>query len=225
MAGRRAPGPDGTRRLGLCSGRLLGAAADSVAGTSACWRLCGFSAARPAAQDAGSPLLPLRHRFALLAGAKLAVYIHLFGYTPRRVVAGWFLGVLAVWAVLLLVRVFRSIPAARMGLAVLAVTFVLLSCVDMKSRIVRANLDRYAAGVDADLDLDVACRTAASTTGPGGREQADVVTYTRWLLDAGWLKTVPIEDLQQLYDIATCPRPRGNAAGSAERRLAADHDL
>ena len=138
--------------------------------------------------------------FALLAGAKLAVYIHLFGYTPRRVVAGWFLGVLAVWAVLLLVRVFRSIPAARMGLAVLAVTFVLLSCVDMKSRIVRANLDRYAAGVDADLDLDV-LQDCGLNYWTRGREQADVVTYTRWLLDAGWFENRSIEDLQQLYDM------------------------
>ena len=138
--------------------------------------------------------------FALLAGAKLAVYIHLFGYTPRRVVAGWFLGVLAVWAVLLLVRVFRSIPAARMGLAVLAVTFVLLSCVDMKSRIVRANLDRYAAGVDADLDLDV-LQDCGLNYWTRGREQADVVTYTRWLLDAGWFENRSIRDLQELYDV------------------------
>lgn len=138
--------------------------------------------------------------FALLAGAKLAVYIHLFGYTPRRVVAGWFLGVLAVWAVLLLVRVFRRIPAARIGLVVLAVTFVLLSCVDLKSRIVRANVDRYAAGVDADLDLNV-LRSCGFNPWQRGEEQADMVTYTRWMLDAGWFENRHIKDLQQLYDM------------------------
>ena len=37
--------------------------------------------------------------FAELAGAKLTVYIRLYAFTPRRVVAGWFLCVLAVWAV------------------------------------------------------------------------------------------------------------------------------
>ena len=41
--------------------------------------------------------------FALLAGAKLAAYIRSFGFTPRRVAAGWFLTVLLVWGVLLLV--------------------------------------------------------------------------------------------------------------------------
>lgn len=138
--------------------------------------------------------------FAGLAGAKLAVYIRLFGYTPRRVVAGWFLCVLAVWAVLLLVRVFRLLPAARIGLAVLTVSFVLLSCVDMQSRIVQANIGRYATGLDADLDLDVLQDCGLNYWTRGG-EQADMVTYTRWLLDAGWFENRPIEDLEQLYDM------------------------
>lgn len=138
--------------------------------------------------------------FAALAGAKLATYIHLFGYTPRRVVAGWFLCVLGLWAILLLVRVFRVVPAARIGLAVLAGSFVLLSCANIKSRIVRANVERYAAGVDADLDLDV-LQDCGLSYWTRGREQSDMVTYTRWLLDAGWFENRSIEDLQQLYDM------------------------
>lgn len=138
--------------------------------------------------------------FAVLAGAKLAVYIHLYGYTPRRVVAGWFLCVLAVWAILLLVRVFRTIPAARIGLVVLAVSFVMLSCVDMESRIVQANIHRYAAGVDADLDLDVLWNCGLNCW-QRGRDRARTVTYTRWLLDAGWFRDRPMEDLEQLYDL------------------------
>lgn len=138
--------------------------------------------------------------FAVLAGAKLAVYIHLYGYTPRRVVAGWFLCVLAVWALLLLVRIFRTIPAARIGLVVLAVSFVMLSCVDMESRIVQANIHRYAAGVDAELDLDVLWDCGLNCW-QRGRDRARTVTYTRWLLDAGWFRDRPIEDLEQLYDL------------------------
>lgn len=93
--------------------------------------------------------------FAALAAAKLAVYIDLYAFTPRRVLAGWFLGVLTVWAVLLLVRVFKPIPAARIGILVLAVSFTVLSCVNMKQRIIDANLSRYEAGIDAELDWSV----------------------------------------------------------------------
>lgn len=138
--------------------------------------------------------------FAGLAGAKLAVYIRLFGYTPRRVVAGWFLCVLSVWAVLLLVRVFRVLPAARIGLAVLAVSFVVLSCTDLESRIVEANVQRYAAGVDAALDLDV-LQDCGLNAWQRGRDRAKVVTYTRWLLDAGWFDGRNIRDVQTLYDL------------------------
>lgn len=138
--------------------------------------------------------------FAGLAAAKLFVYIHLFGYTPRRVVAGWFLGVLAVWAVLLLIRTFRVFPSVRIGLAVLAASFVLLSCTDMESRIVRANVDRFAAGVDAELDLDV-LQDCGLNAWQRGRDRAKVVTYTRWLLNAGWFEDRSYEDIARLYSV------------------------
>ena len=138
--------------------------------------------------------------FAGLAAAKLFVYIHLFGYTPRRVVAGWFLGVLAVWAVLLLIRTFRAFPSVRIGLAVLAASFVLLSCTDMESRIVRANVDRFAAGVDAEVDLDV-LQDCGLNAWQRGRDRAKVVTYTRWLLNAGWFEDRSYEDIARLYSV------------------------
>ncbi|WP_455502137.1 DUF4153 domain-containing protein, partial [Gemmiger sp.] len=53
--------------------------------------------------------------FAALAAGKLVVYMDLYGLTPRRFVAGWFLFVLGVWAVLALVRVFKAIPAAHIA--------------------------------------------------------------------------------------------------------------
>ena len=93
--------------------------------------------------------------FAALAGAKLVTYMDLYGLTPRRVVAGWFLGVLTVWAVLVLVRVFRRIPVAHIAILVLAVSFAVLSCVNMKQRIIDANLARVEAGVDAEPDWGV----------------------------------------------------------------------
>lgn len=143
--------------------------------------------------------------FAGLAGAKLTVYIRLYAFTPRRVVAGWFLCVLAVWAVLLLVRVFRVIPAARIGLAVLVVSFVLLSCVDLESRVIQANIGRYQAGVDEELDLDVLrdCGLNPWYTydAPSWNRNGRVVRYTGWLVDSGWFRGRTADEIQELYDI------------------------
>lgn len=144
--------------------------------------------------------------FAALAGAKLAVYIRLYAFTPRRVVAGWFLCVLAVWAVLLLVRVFRVIPAARVGLAVLAVSFVLLSCVDLESRVVQWNIERYKAGVDAELDLDVLQDCGLNSwyryDTSGWNRDGRVVRYTGWLIDSGWFRGRSAAEITELYDIS-----------------------
>lgn len=144
--------------------------------------------------------------FAALAGAKLAVYVRLYAFTPRRVVAGWFLCVLAVWAVLLLVRVFRVIPAARVGLAVLAVSFVLLSCVDLESRVVQWNIGRYKAGVDAELDLDVLQDCGLNSwyryDTSGWNRDGRVVRYTGWLIDSGWFRDRSAAEITELYDIS-----------------------
>ena len=144
--------------------------------------------------------------FAVLAGAKLVVYVQMYAFTPRRVVAGWFLCVLAVWAVLLFVRVFRAIPAARFGLAVLAVSFVVLSCVDLQGRIVQANIARYRAGIDRELDLDVLQDCGLNPWYGYGQQpwydgDTRAVQYTRWLLDAGWFQTHTVQDIERLYDI------------------------
>lgn len=93
--------------------------------------------------------------FAALAAGKLAVYVVLYGLTPRRVIAGWFLGVLAVWCVLALVRVFRAIPAAKLAIFTAALSFTVLSCVNVKQRVIDVNLARYGAGIDETLDWGV----------------------------------------------------------------------
>ena len=93
--------------------------------------------------------------FAALAAGKLAVYVALYALTPRRIVAGWSLFVLAVWAVLALVRVFRAIPAAKLAIFTAALSFTVLSCVNVKQRVIDVNLARYEAGIDETLDWGV----------------------------------------------------------------------
>lgn len=90
--------------------------------------------------------------FALLAAVKLGTYVVLYGLTPRRVLAGWFLLVLLVCSLLVLVRQFRTIPAARIAVFTLAVTFVLLSCVNVDQRIIQFNLWQYEQGYVTRLD-------------------------------------------------------------------------
>ena len=93
--------------------------------------------------------------FALLNGAKLGAYVALYGLTPRRVLAGWFLLVLMVWSVLALVRQFRKIPAARIAVFTLAVSFTVLSCVNVNQRIIDFNLWQYEQGYVQRLDTGV----------------------------------------------------------------------
>ncbi len=136
--------------------------------------------------------------FALLAWGKLAVYIRLFGFTPRRVAAGWFLGVLLVWSVLLLVRVFRPIPAARIGLAVLAVSFVALGCADPDRRITEATLTRWEQGIDPMLDTGVLA--ACGATQYGSEEKAGLLAdMTARLIRDRWFTDRSIYDIYELY--------------------------
>lgn len=93
--------------------------------------------------------------FAALAAGKLAVYIALYALTPRRFTAGWCVFVLAVCAVLALVRVFKPIPAAKIAIFAAAVSFTVLSCVNVKQRVIDVNLARYEAGIDEELDRSV----------------------------------------------------------------------
>ena len=132
--------------------------------------------------------------FAALALAKLAAYIRLYGFTPRRVVSGWFLCVLTVWAVLALVWVFKAIPAARIGIFVLALSFTVLCCADMNTRIVESSLARYTSGQSAAPALDV-LRQCGACYGPRAPE------YAEKLIATGWLQGRTPEELSDLYYI------------------------
>lgn len=135
---------------------------------------------------------------ALLAGAKLAAYIRLFGFTPRRGAAGWFLTVLLVWGVLLLVRVFKPIPAARIGIAVLAISFVVLGCTDPDRRIAEATLTRWEQGTDPMLDTGVLSACGATQYSGEEKEPLLMSTTTRLVQD-GWFIGRSLDDIYQLY--------------------------
>lgn len=65
--------------------------------------------------------------FGLLAFWKLFVlYLAAFGATPRRVLSGWIVVMLLFWTALCLIRFYRRIPAARIGILAAAASFSLL---------------------------------------------------------------------------------------------------
>ena len=72
----------------------------------------------------------------------------------RRTVL-WARKVLLVWSVLALVRQFRKIPAARIAVFTLAVSFTVLSCVNVNQRIIDFNLWQYEQGYVQRLDTGV----------------------------------------------------------------------
>lgn len=80
--------------------------------------------------------------FAMLAAAKLAVYINLYGPTVRRIWAAWVLGALLLASVLAAVRLFRCIPAARMAFVAAVFSFSLLCCLPLERFCVDAQLAR-----------------------------------------------------------------------------------
>lgn len=133
--------------------------------------------------------------FAALAAAKLGFYIGRYGWTPRRALSGWFLCVLAVWAVLALVWV-RGWPAAKFGPAqagvlVLAASFTLLCCVNMNGLVLRANLARDADGMPADVQTLRAC--GAGSYEYHGEE------YAALLAESGWFVGRNSEEICELY--------------------------
>ena len=157
-----------------------------------------FLAKRPLPKALAALFCGFGVAFALLAGAKLAAYIRLFGFTPRRVAAGWFLTVLLVWGVLLLVRVFKPIPAARIGIAVLAVSFVVLGCTDPDRRIAEATLTRWEQGTDPMLDTGVLSACGATQYSGEEKEPLLMSTTTRLVQD-GWFIGRSLDDIYQLY--------------------------
>lgn len=62
--------------------------------------------------------------FALLAAWNLCgVYIAKFGLTPRRILSSWVVGNVLLWCILMLIRLYKRIPAARIGIITAAVSY------------------------------------------------------------------------------------------------------
>ena len=80
--------------------------------------------------------------FAVLAAAKLAVYINLYGLTVRRIWAAWVLAALLLASILAAVRLFRGIPAARIAFVAAVFSFSLLCCLPLERFCVDAQLAR-----------------------------------------------------------------------------------
>ena len=106
---------------------------------------------------------------------------------------------LLVLGVLLLVRVFKPIPAARIGIAVLAVSFVVLGCTDPDRRIAEATLTRWEQGTDPMLDTGVLSACGATQYSGEEKEPLLMSTTTRLVQD-GWFIGRSLDDIYQLYD-------------------------
>ncbi len=143
-------------------------------------------------RTAGGALILCSLALALLNAAKLALYIRLCGFTPRRIVAGWVLMVIVCCVWLAGIRLFREFNAAGMAIRLTAVSFALLCCMGIEQFCIRDDLARYTAGIETapDTALLQECRFDA---------RGEVIEYTQILLDAGWFEGRDSYEVYQLY--------------------------
>ncbi len=74
-------------------------------------------------------LLVFALAFAVLAACNLCgVYIAIFGLTPRRILSSWVVFNVLIWCGLMLVRLYKKIPAAQIGIILAAVSFSVIVC-------------------------------------------------------------------------------------------------
>ena len=67
--------------------------------------------------------------FALMAAFNLmGVYVGYYGWTPRRILSSWVVMNVIAWCILLIIRFYKKIPAAQIGIILAAVSF---SVIDM----------------------------------------------------------------------------------------------
>ena len=91
--------------------------------------------------------------FAAVGASKMFLYIRRFGFTPNRIVSGWFILVLAVLTVLALVSVFRPFPVVRAAAAVFCAMFLALCLSQPDVWLRAANRQLAAAGVVEEEDI------------------------------------------------------------------------
>lgn len=67
--------------------------------------------------------------FALFAAWNLVgVYIAVYGITPRRILSSWVVVNVITWCILILIRLYKKVPAAQIGILFAVVTFSLTVC-------------------------------------------------------------------------------------------------
>lgn len=115
--------------------------------------------------------------FVVIAASKMGLYIRRFGLTPSRLLASWFMVVLAVWVTLAIVSICRPFGAVRWGVLAAAGLFALLCIAKPDGIVVRTNLALYEADVTRDLDVDTLRWCGAAE---------DLGSFVRRLDRAGW---------------------------------------
>lgn len=211
------------------AGGTLSAVSASAFAVTGFWELCRILlldfAVLAALQLFGAPLrTPGRRRtlltlfaayglaFALLAAAKLGAYLWLYGPTPRRMLAGWVLAVLALCCVLALVWLWRPLPAARIAVLALAGSFALFCCLPLERLCIDENLRRYETGRIETVDAGLLRQCQDGGQGP-------LTGYlARRLLDAGWFAGRSADEISQLFYLRAGEADAGgalqNGAGS-----------
>lgn len=129
--------------------------------------------------------------FVFLAGAKLGAYIWLYGPTPLRMFSGWFLAVLGVWCLLALVWLWRPVPAARLGILVLAASFAVFCCLPVEQICIGENIRRCMTGQTEDIDVSLMWQCDN-----GGRLDGYIAAE---LVKAGWFEGRTADSVGQLY--------------------------
>ena len=67
--------------------------------------------------------------FALLAAWNLVgVYIAVYGITPRRILSSWVVVNIITWCVLILIRLYKKISAAQIGIIFAVISFSIITC-------------------------------------------------------------------------------------------------
>ena len=169
------------------------------------WQLCRVMVLNVGLLAAGAKLcrVPLRqHRglktlallldasnllFVVVALCKMGVYISRYGLTPSRVLATWFIVVLAVVTVLIAVTIFRPFRAVRAAILTGAILFALLCIGNPDGLIIRTNLRLYQAGVTEELDTGVLRICGAAD---------DVQEYARMLHKADWYRGHTLDEIR-----------------------------
>lgn len=88
-----------------------------------------------------------------LAMIKMALYIRLYGLTLLRLYTSCFMGLMALFFLVLIASLFRPLPAGRAGAVMAAAALAALSLTDAGGLLAQANVSRYLAGDLTSLDL------------------------------------------------------------------------